>query len=243
MDNSTKITAIFSLAATIITAIISYTQIVSNERVEVTKLEIQQVIENGKLNLERKKTYDSSKIQMGDFIFQKLEMLRNPDKKGMATAMLRFILDEKEFQDLLTYIAQYGDISARPVAKEELRKVDEKSLLNNLWKGTWDFQFIGASKKSYSGIMTIRVSLEGVVNGDFSFEHSNINGTIVGHLSEDGKLLDGKWKNTKGQSGKLQFNIIDSGEMLTFSGAYSMFNNAVDLNSKNKWLGKKVSNL
>jgi len=243
MENSTKITAVLSLAATIIAAIVSYGQYKSTEKVEFAKMTIQKTIEKSKLNLELARASHLTKIEMGDFIFQKLELLRDPDKNGMATAMLRFTLEEKEFQDLLTYIAEYGDKLARPIVKDMLEATDKRLLENSLWEGVWRHRFVGTSGKAYEGQMRLKVSLEGTVGGTFTFGGSESFGRIDGRLSEDGTILNGTWENIRGQNGRILFTIKKGGEELSFYGLYSMFKTTIDHNSSNKWSGEKTGDL
>lgn len=243
MENSTKIVAVLSLAATIITAIVSFGQYKSTEKVELLKIEFQKATDRGKLDLEREKASHSIKIEMGDFIFKKIELLSDPKRNGMATAMLRFTLEEKRFQDLLTYISQYGDISARPIAKKVLIETDRRAIKTNSWQGTWSHRFVGSSNKSYEGRIEFKVSLEGVVNGTFKIENSKITGRIKGRLSKDGTILKGTWENSAGKNGGVLFNRIKENEKLSFSGVYSMFDTNLDPQSPNKWFGEKQSDL
>ena len=239
-NNTTIITAIIGLSASIITAIVTIGQVKSTEKIEMAKVQIEQVIQNGKLDLERGKAAHLSNMEKGTFVFDKIKLLQDPDQAGMATAMLRLTLSEDEFKDLLTYISQYGNEKAKPIAEKTLAKTEKQRHERNLWKGLWDIEFIGSSKK-YPGELNLFADLEGRITGIFKMHDSNITGKIEGRLSKNGNELNGTWKNSAGQNGKIRLALNADIENLSFSGNYSMYETEIDEKSYNKWRGSKVN--
>lgn len=104
------------------------------------------------------------------------------------------------------------------------------------WEGTWTHTSMGPSGEESAGIMHLDYQGEHAVVGSFESEIPS-SGTLEGHLSDNGKRLEGVWRNNRGQRG--QFVFVLGADNRFFKGYYSMGDERPGANTSNFWNGNR----
>lgn len=107
------------------------------------------------------------------------------------------------------------------------------------WDGTWEHTF-ASSIGNLKGKMKLITNKGGNVSGTYDYQIGNnvIEGSIKGIIDTKDDLLNGAWKNNKGEWGRFFLRLNE--DKNSFSGRYSLSDNAPDYNSFNIWRGIKT---
>lgn len=87
-----------------------------------------------------------------------------------------------------------------------------------------------------TGQIRLDVTAEGNATGVYSRrEDTSLDGELYGHLTTDGRTLEGRWASRNGQQGRFVFHLRGG----VFRGFYSMGDAAPDGNIANLWDGSR----
>lgn len=250
MDNHKNYGILISSAISLAAVVVSFSQVwiahidkrkeleVSRTQIEITTIQGKQQLNLKELELERRWKLEAVKFttkNMG-LIFSKNEEERIRIRNVML-ATFPLEITEPLFKKLESSV---------PLEDKEVWRKGNETIVNlnkSNWEGKWLDTFNGTGGLT-QGILTLSVSKDFSVAGTstYTVKEREVTSEIKGTLSKDTFRIDGTWKNTMGEEGRLTFKIHDSGN--TFSGFYSAsLNKSADSNPFNTWNGRKITDI
>lgn len=215
--------AVLSVAGVLITAIISATNIYTTFIQRDKELEIQS-----------KKNSSDQKIAHGQMILANIKQLNSdqPNERELAVAAIVWTLGQDEADKLFSSVEQFGPSEVQDVAQSARATIANAKA----WEGNWKHSFSG-SRGTFHGNMTLRSQEVGAIVGEYEI-HGSVKGVVSGTLTEDGRVLNGRWERA-GQRGRFFFEIDQ--DKRSFHGKYSMLEGDPRSQSGQDWTGTKLS--